>query len=242
MRDKLQGGEIQVNNRFTRWAENFWYHYKWHTIAAMFVLFAVVVCSVQMCSKEEADVNVLYAGFYSFEQQDSTPLAQAVASLLPKDYNGDGRKEVSVASLLVYSTEQIQAAQAEAEANGDTLTINTAFFAQEQQKFSQLLMSGEYYIVLAEDWLYEQAKETGIFLPLVDALGEKPENAYDDCAMRLCDTGFGQYFTAVQELPKETLICFRRQDALTSLLHQDKAEEDYLKALEVFRALMAFEA
>lgn len=108
MRDKLQGGEIQVNNRFTRWAENFWYHYKWHTIAAMFVLFAVVVCSVQMCSKEEADVNVLYAGFYSFEQQDSTPLAQAVASLLPKDYNGDGRKEVSVASLLVYSTEQIQ--------------------------------------------------------------------------------------------------------------------------------------
>lgn len=241
MSDKMQGGEIRVENRFTRWVENFWYHYKWHTIVTVFALFVVIVCTVQMCSKEDADVNVLYAGSYSFEQQDSTPLARAVASLMPEDTNGDGRREVSVASLLVYSAEQIQAALDEAEANGETLTINTSFFAQEQQKYHQLLMTGEYYIVLVEDWLYEESKGTDVFLPLAEALGAKPENAYDDCAMRLCDTGFGQYFTAVQDMPEDTLICFRRQGALTTMLNRDKADADYQAALALFQALMTFE-
>ena len=48
--------------RFGLWFENFWYHYKWHTIITVFVIFVVTICTVQMCSKEEYDVHIIYAG------------------------------------------------------------------------------------------------------------------------------------------------------------------------------------
>lgn len=242
MSEKMQGGEIRIENRFTRWMDNYWYYYKWPVIIGAFFLIVILVCTVQMCAKETPDVNVIYAGSHSFGQQGPGEVAAAFSALMPQDYNGDGRKSAAVANLLVYSAEQIREQQAAASEEGENLTVNGAFFAQEKQKFSQLLMSGEYTIVLAADWLYEEVKGTDIFLPLAEALGEKPEGAYDDCAMRLADTAFGQYFTALAELPEDTLICFRRQGSLGTLLNQKKSQKTHLNGLDTFRAVMTFDA
>ncbi|MBQ8396794.1 MAG: hypothetical protein IJX53_01180 [Clostridia bacterium] len=242
MADKMQGGEIRIENRFTRWIDNYWYYYKWPVLIGAFALIVVLVCTVQMCAKETPDVNVVYAGSHSFGQQGPSEVAAAFSALMPEDYNGDGRKEVAVTNLLVYSEAQIRAQEEAALAEGENLVVNSSFFAQEKQKFSQLLMSGEYTIVLAADWLYEEMKGTGIFLPLAEALGTAPEGAYDDCAIYLKDTAFGQYFTALAALPEDTLICYRRQGSLGTLLNQDKAERTYLNGLDTFRAVMNFDA
>jgi len=242
MSEKMQGGEIRIENRFTRWFDNYWYYYKWPVIIGAFALIVVLICTVQMCSKETPDVNVVYAGSHSFDQNGPAEVAAAFSAVMPSDYNRDGRKEVAVANLLAYSAEQIKAQEEAALAEGDSLVVNGNFFAQEQQKFSQLLMSGEYTIVLAADWLYDSFKETGVFLPLAEALGERPAVTYDDCAVYLKDTPFGQYFTALQELPEDTVICCRRQGSLGTLLNQNKAEQTYLNGLDLFRAVMAFDA
>ena len=60
--EKEQGGEIVYESKFTRWLDNFWYHYKWTTIIAVFALFVVLVCTLQMCNKDKNDVSVLSAG------------------------------------------------------------------------------------------------------------------------------------------------------------------------------------
>lgn len=242
MSEKMQGGEVRIENRLTRWFDNYWYYYKWPVIIVAFALIVVLICTVQMCSKETPDVNVVYAGSHSFGQAGPADAAAAFSAVMPSDYNGDGRKEVAVANLLVYSAAEIKEKQEAAAADGDSLVVDGNFFAQEQQKFSQLLMSGEYTIVLVADWLYEEYCETGIFLTLAEALGEAPEVRYDDCAVYLKDTAFGQYFTALQELPEETLICFRRQGSLGTLLNQKRAEQTYLDGLDLFRAVMRFDA
>ena len=242
MADKLQGSEIRIENRLTRWFGNYWYYYKWPVILIAFVLIVVLVCTVQMCMKETPDVNVIYAGSHSFEHEGTGEIAAAFSAVMPEDYNGDGRKNVTVANLLVYSSEQIKAQQEAASAQGENLVVDGMFFAQEQQKYNQLLMSGEYTIILVEDWLYEETKDTDIFLPLAEALGEKPEAAYDDCAIRLCDTAFGRYFSALSELPEATLICFRRQGSIGTLLNREKSERTYLNGLDTFRAVMNFAA
>ena len=55
-RDDMTVGDGSVKSGFTAWLDNFWYHYKWHTIAIAFVI-AVVVKEIQL--KLVAVVNTL---------------------------------------------------------------------------------------------------------------------------------------------------------------------------------------
>lgn len=242
MSEKMQSGEIRVENLFLRWLDNYWYHYKWHTVIGAFALIVVLICTLQMCTKEQTDVNILYAGSYSFVESGGAELSSAIGAVMPKDYNGDGRKQAGISSLYVLSEEQIKALRQELiESGEENPLINTGYYAQELNKFYQLLQTGEYSICLMEAWIYESVRKNGAFLPLTEALGSKPEGAYDDYTVRLSDTDFGRYFTGVAEMPADTLIAFRRQGSLTSLMNRERAEKTYTQALETFRAIMNFD-
>lgn len=242
MNEKKQGGEIRVDTRLSRWLDNYWYHYKWHTIILAFALIVVLICTLQMCAKEDADVNILYAGSHSFVESGRGELSSAVGAVMPRDYNGDGRKQAGLSTLYILSEEQIKALRHELiESGEENPLINAGYYAQELNKFYQLLQTGEYSICLMESWIYEKVRENGVFLPLSEALGSKPDLAYDDYTIRLSDTAFGCYFTAAAQLPEDTLIAFRRQGSLTSLMNRDRAEKTYAQALETFRAIMNFE-
>ena len=53
------------HGRVYRWLDNFWYHHKWATIAALFLVIVLTVCVLQMCSREEkGDITVVTAGPY----------------------------------------------------------------------------------------------------------------------------------------------------------------------------------
>lgn len=242
MSEKMQGGEIRVENRFLRWLDNYWYHYKWHTVIGVFALIVVLICTLQMCTKEQTDVNILYAGSYSFVESGGAELSSAIGAVMPKDYNGDGRKQAGISSLYVLSEAQVKALRQELiEAGEENPFINSGYYAQELNKFYQLLQTGEYSICLMEAWIYESVRENGVFLPLAEALGSKPGEAYDDYTVRLSDTDFGRYFTGVADMPADTLIGFRRQGSLTSLMNRERAEKTYAQALETFRSIMNFE-
>ena len=67
--EKLDTGSVSIKKgKFLRWLENFWYHYKWHSLIAAFLIFTVTVCTVQMCRKESYDMHILYAGGHSFQR------------------------------------------------------------------------------------------------------------------------------------------------------------------------------
>ena len=45
-----------------KWLENYWYHYKWHTLIVAFFVIMLTVMGVQMCSREDNDIYIIYAG------------------------------------------------------------------------------------------------------------------------------------------------------------------------------------
>ena len=91
--------------RFRIWLDNYIYHYKWHTIIALFLVFTITVCSVQMCDKESYDVYVVYAGDYQVSKLvtngDVAEFVTFSKSLnrAAGDYNEDGKVSVSLDTL-----------------------------------------------------------------------------------------------------------------------------------------------
>ena len=83
--------DTTVTGGFSKKAENFWYHYKWHTIVAIFIVIVVTVCTMQMCSRTDYDVHVLYAGGKSFgKTADSNEYATINDALriVSEDFDG----------------------------------------------------------------------------------------------------------------------------------------------------------
>ena len=66
-------GDVKMSSPFLSWLENFWYHYKWHTIAALFVLLVTVVMIVNCARREKYDVYILYAGDKAVSTSKSNP-------------------------------------------------------------------------------------------------------------------------------------------------------------------------
>ena len=72
MGEKLNTGDpVIVKSGFFAWLDNFWYHYKWHSLIALFLVFAITVCTLQMCDKESYDIHILYAGNHAFARQST---------------------------------------------------------------------------------------------------------------------------------------------------------------------------
>ena len=45
-----------------KWFDNFWYHYKWIAIVVSIFAVFIIVSTVQMATKEDGDIYVMYAG------------------------------------------------------------------------------------------------------------------------------------------------------------------------------------
>lgn len=241
--DKYSGGDIKVDNKFTRWFDNFWYHYKWQTIGIIFAVFTILICTLQMCEKEKVDAYVMYAGPDIIEGEQMSNFRKALKAVLPEDFNGDGEKYVDVVSNYIMSKEEIEAARKEAEESGDgtgDFYIDSAFMSQNKQKFENLIVAGEYSICFLSPYLYEEVKEANGFMPLSEIFDEIPGAAVDEYALLLGDTDFGQYFPGVNELPADTLLCMRRIGTLSSLLNKGATERDYENSMKLFCAIVNY--
>jgi len=68
--NKYTESEIHIRGTFAEKLDHFWFYYKWHTLIALFVAFVLIVCISQSCTKQENDVNVLYAGPYMYSDAE----------------------------------------------------------------------------------------------------------------------------------------------------------------------------
>ena len=58
--DKM--ADVELQSPFLKKFENFMYYHKWHTVAALVLVFAIIVCTVQMCSRESGDISFFVVG------------------------------------------------------------------------------------------------------------------------------------------------------------------------------------
>ena len=205
-------------SRFLRWLENYWYHYKWHTIIALFFVFTFVVILVQCSSRETYDLTVTYAGPRILNTVEQDGFGSALEAVLPADYDGNGNKAVQLVTYGVYSEEELFLAYSSEGPDGTRVTDDFDYSNARKQNvdestaFSTFVKTGESAILFVSPYVYEAYGLSTLAVPLAETFGsEIPEGAADDYAVRLKDTGFYAAYATVRELPDDTLILLMRR-------------------------------
>ncbi len=229
--------------------DNFWYYYKWHTIVALFLIFTIVVCSLQVCSRVEVDSYIMYAGGKSISRTASggdraeyARVLDAMKKIAP-DFSGDGEKNISLSTLFQLSPEEI----AEIEDRNDGSEVNYSLLATDAETLRDRMYIGEYYVCLFSPYVYECYREIDGESLFAQASAFAPEENeleyYSDYAVKLSSTPFYKNNPAIRDvLPADTLVCLRIKSAVSSAFGGSENEENYRRAEIVFSNILGGEA
>jgi hypothetical protein len=230
--DKIPAGDIKANSNFLRWLDNFWYHNKVITLIILFALFVLVICIFQMCSAESEDISLIYGGPYLMTKTELEGVRSVLNNVMPEDYNNDGKKYIELITYQIMSTGQLE------ELSGGTGSVDKAYFSQEYNNYSNMLMTGECSVYLVDPWLYEGLAENGRLQKLVDVTGVLSSSAYGEYGVRLGDTELYKYYAALRILPADTVVCL----LMPYLFGKSSNKETYEKSKEMFKSIVDFKA
>lgn len=248
------GGMKFKKGRIASFFENFFYHYKWHTLIALFLIVTVTVCSVQMCNRTSYDVYIIYAGSKDIKsiktETDVTDYAKVYKSLCEAtaDFDGNGENVPSLEALYMLSSEEIaeiEAELAEKKANGEDVgELGYALLASNNQTFRDRMMYSEFYVCLISESLYNSYKTTAgvtIFTPLLPYVEKGTEGLefLDDSAIYLKSTGFAT-LPGICDLPEDTVVALRSMSAISSHFDKDGNETLYSRSETVVKNIINY--
>ena len=205
--------------------ENYWYHHKWKTIIIAAAVLVLTVTMIQTCSRETPDVYLMYAGPAYLTPNEARAVQDAVRQVM-EDYNGDGERGVMLTDVNYLSPEQID----------EKLAL-----ASQRERFEVEVIAGESVICILDPALYEDVKKAGGLLPLTEVLGETPSEAIDEYGIRFGETKFARYFTAMQVLPEDSVLCIRRLSTMSAFKGKAKSERLHAYHTALFTSMVRFE-
>jgi hypothetical protein len=229
-------GEVQVPATPKEKLQNFWYHYKWHSIVAAVVIVALLVCTLQFCGKTKYDSYILYAGSKNIGRTasdgDVAEISTVISSLkrISKDFDGDGTVNVNFTNYYYLSAE---------EAEGQE--INDALLASDTKALSSVLEHSDYYLLFISEAVYEKYHKVGngeLFIDVNDYIYLNTDAVYyAPNAIRLSSLD-AYKLPGLAVLPEDTLICIRYPSSIggKSKDHQkyfENAKEMLVNILEV---------
>lgn len=248
------GGMKLKKGRFAGWLENYFYHYKWHTLAAIFVIIAVLVCSIQMCSKESVDVYIMYAGQRDIKSirlendvQEYTKVQKSLSEAV-RDFDEDGSVNISLEALYMLSNDEILKIEeeiAEKKANGEEVEeINLSVLVENNQIFKEKVLYSEYYVCILSESLYNAYKVVEgvkIFVPLESFVKKGGSVSYlDDSAIYLNSLDFGK-LPGLSQMPDDTVVALRSMSAVSAHFNKKDNEELYERSKEVIENILNYE-
>jgi len=227
-KEKLDTGGVSVaKSRFLTWLDNFWYHYKWHTLISVFLIFAVTVCALQMCQKETYDMHILYAGGHSFtrssEDGDYPEYTKANDTLryFVSDFDDNGDVEFSLRDLFIPDEEEMKG-MSESQMQ---LAYN------DREVLKTLVISGDYHLWFISEEVYDSFTRPEMLTNLTDIVPDGVEVEYykgQPYAIYLNSTEFAT-LAGFSDLPKDTLICLRNMTG-ASHVNKSSVEKNYERA------------
>ncbi len=234
----------KIKSPFLTKVENFFYHYKWHTIAVIFIIFTVTICTLQMCKKQSFDIHILYAGGTSVSMTAGEGEAESHRSELinaskrfTSDFDSDGTKNIDFSTLYIPTSEQLE--EIEAAAGGD-ISVNYTLIMENKESFNQYMIYGDYYIVLMSKSLCEELISRGNSNPLAEVSYYLPEN-YSEKGYRLLGE-YGVYLNSTplydnpgfSKLGEDTVLCIRRYSEISN----KESKEFHTRSEEIFRLML----
>lgn len=210
MNEKYTDSDIRLHGKLFERLDNFWYYHKWHVIAIAFIAFVLSVCIVQSCTREVHDVDVLYAGPYTYTASGREAATTELSRLAS---NGEGAdKLVGLITYNVMSKEQIAELKARLEADKSAekegLILDTSYYTAEHEQYSAAIMTGHYAVLLIDEWLYEKlAEDEGRLRRLSDVFVTVPDSAFSEYGIRFSETSLYKTSEHFGTLPETTVLC-----------------------------------
>lgn len=237
-------GDIKIKSPLMEKIDNFWYHYKWHTIAGVFAVIVIIVLLFQTCSKVSYDGYILYAGPYkissSSQNGNSSPHYNAITSLkkVCEDENND--KNVNVALLNLYISTQAEAKKL----YGDEADINNSMtlIQEDTERLGQMLLYGDYYVCFLSERLflqYEKDFEGALFSNVSGYLGSGDYELASEHGVYLRSLDFYS-LPEICNLPDDTVVCLRKNSDVSSFLNKAESEKNFKISGKIFKNILNY--
>lgn len=221
--------------------ENFWYHYKWHSVVALFLVIVILVCTLQMCSQIEYDAYILYAGEYAFtrtSEDGDIPTYVGTANAFKRvseDISGDGEINVSLSDML-YMTDAQYAEYVEKHGQEP----DTKLLYEDMQRLGNLMVSSDYFVLFISPEVYEKFAYEGD-TPRFEKLEQYTKDGveyeyYSEYAIKLASLDFYE-LAYINSLPEDTLVCFRRIGVFGN---NSGVKRNYEAGKEVLKKILAY--
>ena len=221
--------------------ENFWYHYKWHTIAAIFALFVIIVCTVQCATNTKYDIQVLYAGDHVFSRTSSDgtyPVMSSTLAGFADDYDKNGETNVTFLDLCVVNNEEYESLE-----NAPPLTR----VQQDTTTLKQNMDSSQYYICFLSERLFRQYSEgennEGRFAKIADYAADGHEYDY------VSEYGIRLSSLDIKDLPgfsgldaENTIVCIRNVDVTSMVFRKGESQKLFENSEDMLRTILAYES
>lgn len=237
--EKIAAGEVVIENKFLKWLDNYWYHYKWPTLVVAFFLFVGIVCFAQCSTREQGDVTVSFAGGYTLTAEEHAKIVDVFEAIAPKKADGGGQMSVLFSTYSVYTEDELKKTYTDEDGKLDVYSYNNAKQVSKDHlnTFGTYVMTGESAVWLVSEYVYETQNLQKIAVPLSELYEAVPESAYDGYAIRLADTALYQYYDVLKILPEDTLIVMPH----SMVWGESSDEEAYAKFLSMYRAIVEFQ-
>ena len=245
--EKNIGGDIRVSSPFLKKIENFFYHYKWHTVIALFLVVVIVICSVQMCAKEEYDIEIMYAGRQNVTSAQAVSDIKNAFATFADDETGDGKRQ---ANLVCYWVDEryLGIGEIPEELKG----ADVSYFANQtltnRDSLDSEIAAGNVMIFLLSPYLFERWDKEGAFLSVEQICPEyegreseiclqMEDGSYNPRAVLLSAIDLGD-MAGLVALPEDTVICMRKVPY--NVYNKDTVEKEHARALETLRRAIRF--
>lgn len=248
MDEKQTGSESVVKQgSFAEKLDNFWYHYKWHTIVILFVVFVIAVCAVQCASVTDYDLQVLYAGNHAFgrlsEDGGYSEYMQTVSSFgeLSQDFDKNGQVSVSFLDLYLLTKDEIAELESDPAAGAPSYQL----LQENSTMLKNNLDMSEYYVCFLSERLFRQYSEgdknVGRFVKIAGYAADGVEYDYvSEYGIRLSSLDFKD-MPGIDALDAEdTVVCIRNVGAMSSMFSKKESAEQFARGEELLRAILAY--
>jgi hypothetical protein len=109
--------KIMDKEKLRKKLDNFWYYYKFHTFAAIFILIVLTVLVYNFVARVEPDVTIMIVTQNTVATADDETAMGTYLGTLTKDVNNDGKKVVECDFKSISDPQVAQAAQVQLAAS-----------------------------------------------------------------------------------------------------------------------------
>ena len=201
MEEKMEAKELGTQSKILAWLENYWYHYKWHTLVGAFFLMVILVCAVQCSSTESVDMTVAFCGNDALGDAEMEAITKILSDVCPEDVDRNGRRTARLNQHTIFSEEELTALYTDYNEESGEATVDRSGMMSAKGYNTERIKTLQNYVSTGDCavWLVSEYVYSSI-IPKDMIVSSTP----------LSETWLYQSFDAIQGLPDGMRVLLTR--------------------------------